>query len=781
MSRSSYVVEERGASIILPASTSSLWTFTVFPEVAERRLDAFIAQTLGATRAVHDQACEVAVSLVHRPDNTYNPNAMAVAVPTPRGAHPDDRHLGYLYDYHLRQLGMYLLPDLAEHSNGEIQCTALCHSDGLSLALPSRPVLADAIKAFLAARGPKQRIHTTHEPETVESLRCVASFPEPIQPISAIKKATEFHGGATGRYISLGDRETNRHIGSVIDGHLYLADERDREAVLRLLEGGDTPATRPTATNSLPLHPDWPLTRAPNMWTHHASRTLGFRANSPRGPRSGEWLATYNPFQQKLWVEDSRLVGVCLCYAARIGLPVRDVELPRVPWKIDHEMNHQDVNATAEPRTPRASLPVDEGSTLLESVRALVPANIFPPKAVRWIPYPRPALVEDATFRTLERHVQERATLFGDYARATTSTCRLCGELGTLISTALCTDLVCYCHGCLRDAIAGGHTDRSRAAKALALIAKLEFDGEPMLEAQLRHLHINPEAPAPAETIDKLLLLRSLISRRTFPWTRLLEEAGLARTGVRTGRGTLIRARDGHLCLSMWEKGVCDFLHMHQIPHEREPRYPVDPTLNAAGMRRADWLLADGTFVELWGLPNDPAYAERMATKRRLAHKLGINLLELTAADLPHLPAIFAPWLPAGADASRWAWSPLVPPTATPRRSKGDNRGRNETNRATRKERLARCEQAVKAQQQGATRQAIAQALGVSTETVKILLRDGKFYANPATDPDRHQLAKAAIAARRAHQTRAQFRAEHSLTAAKATEAWKDADALTNG
>lgn len=179
--------------------------------------------------------------------------------------------------------------------------------------------------------------------------------------------------------------------------------------------------------------------------------------------------------------------------------------------------------------------------------------------------------------------------------------------------TSICPEPLAYCQQCLEFASEGVFADRPRAAAALKQIAELEFDDEPMLEGQLATLHIDPRLSLDADVIDKLLLLRFAIKRGKFPWTLLLEEGGLAENGLRLSRGTLIRARDGHRCLSMGEKAVCDFMHQSGIEHEREPAYPIDPTLNPLGRRRADWILSDGTFVELWGLPNNPAYAAKMS------------------------------------------------------------------------------------------------------------------------------------------------------------------------
>src|SRR5690606_3617607 len=114
-------------------------------------------------------------------------------------------------------------------------------------------------------------------------------------------------------------------------------------------------------------------------------------------------------------------------------------------------------------------------------------------------------------------------------------------------------------------------------------------------------VHVDPARPVDAETLDRLLLCRMAVRRGEHAWTLLLVEAGLADAGVRMARGTVLPARDGHVCFSLREKVVDDFLHMHQIAHKREPHYPRHPVDNPRTRLRADWVLDDGTLVEMWG------------------------------------------------------------------------------------------------------------------------------------------------------------------------------------
>lgn len=97
------------------------------------------------------------------------------------------------------------------------------------------------------------------------------------------------------------------------------------------------------------------------------------------------------------------------------------------------------------------------------------------------------------------------------------------------------------------------------------------------------------------------------------------------------------------------------------------------------------------------------------------------------------------------------------------------------TNEGLRANRTQRAKLAVQQQQRGDSREQIAATLGVSVATVKTLLRDGRFYLDPSTDPVRCDLARAAAQSRQSGQAQADFRSDQALSAAKTQEAWRDA------
>ena len=129
-------------------------------------------------------------------------------------------------------------------------------------------------------------------------------------------------------------------------------------------------------------------------------------------------------------------------------------------------------------------------------------------------------------------------------------------------------------------------------------------------------------------------------------------------------------ATDGHVCYSLGERTIDEFLTAKGIAHEREPAYPI-------GGFRGDFLIGD-TIVEYFGLAGDPAYDEKTRQKRLICAEAGVSLIELYADDLVDEDRLESE---APRD-SRWVkprsrglgWSG-VPDSARPPRSRGQRRG----------------------------------------------------------------------------------------------------------
>jgi hypothetical protein len=132
---------------------------------------------------------------------------------------------------------------------------------------------------------------------------------------------------------------------------------------------------------------------------------------------------------------------------------------------------------------------------------------------------------------------------------------------------------------------------------------------------------------APAPTVAKALLGET--------WLHVLQACGLVGDAWRPARGTYCLASDGHPCRSLAERTVDDFLASKGLVHQPEPRYPDS-------QRRADWKLADGTYIEYAGLLGDANYATEIEEKRRMATASGVDLIILVPEDLTNLARALA-------------------------------------------------------------------------------------------------------------------------------------------
>lgn len=203
-----------------------------------------------------------------------------------------------------------------------------------------------------------------------------------------------------------------------------------------------------------------------------------------------------------------------------------------------------------------------------------------------------------------------------------------------------------YCMRCCQAARDGasGQPGRGAAARALCRLAEV-IEGVPpqRFAFQAIPVDIDParrdeivqalQATPPVETLKALFEVRD--------WLGVLQPVGLIDGGWRPSMGTWCRAEDGHRCRSLLEKSIDDWLHRHGIAHQPEPRWPAHPTLNPSGRKRADWLLADGTFVECAGIITDREYEHKIEEKRRLADQLGIRLIIVNPSDIARLERLF--------------------------------------------------------------------------------------------------------------------------------------------
>lgn len=127
-------------------------------------------------------------------------------------------------------------------------------------------------------------------------------------------------------------------------------------------------------------------------------------------------------------------------------------------------------------------------------------------------------------------------------------------------------------------------------------------------------------------------------------WFHGLVYSGVYPEGtVKTARGIKTISKDGHVCLSLGELQIDNWLHHHGIPHEREVHYPYHPELNPNGGRRnglrSDWVVGD-VWIEYFGMVGEITYDEKREQKTILASSLGLNLISIFPPDLVRIDSI---------------------------------------------------------------------------------------------------------------------------------------------
>lgn len=173
-----------------------------------------------------------------------------------------------------------------------------------------------------------------------------------------------------------------------------------------------------------------------------------------------------------------------------------------------------------------------------------------------------------------------------------------------------------------------------------AVSAKREFGYLPSEKFEvtriMRDRYVNGSNPEELGALwVRLSTLPSKSDARAFfgGWPLFLQYAGLY-VEERSGKGGYRSfAECGHLCLSNGERAICDSLHLAGVAHEKEVDYPPDPELNPNNRLRCDYRIA-GRWVEFAGRMADPEYAARMADKRELLRRSGIELTVITPREL---------------------------------------------------------------------------------------------------------------------------------------------------
>ena len=153
---------------------------------------------------------------------------------------------------------------------------------------------------------------------------------------------------------------------------------------------------------------------------------------------------------------------------------------------------------------------------------------------------------------------------------------------------------------------------------------------------QLNQTGISHEELAYAMKVSSLLPWTGTVKEMFGSWAHLLEESELLSQRQRGRGGHQSIASDGHLCLSMGERAICEFLTKNSISHDKEPMYPFDEKLNPNALLRGDFLIND-LIIEFAGMMSNSEYAAKMKIKEKLAKSRDIPWLKLETSNLDDL------------------------------------------------------------------------------------------------------------------------------------------------
>jgi hypothetical protein len=198
-----------------------------------------------------------------------------------------------------------------------------------------------------------------------------------------------------------------------------------------------------------------------------------------------------------------------------------------------------------------------------------------------------------------------------------------------------------FCYRCYVDILYEGGEDRKRVIpeKATMLSSLFELCQETSFIPTKK---IMKDFPLPSTPTEKQIQIGRLLLKMphfetyvsTFgSWLASLVQAKVIDKYLETPRGIQCVAEDEHVCLSLGEKTIDDWLHKHGIHHEKEVLYLQDAELNPQKLLRADWKVGN-IFIEYAGMMQDGNYYANVQRKQRLAEKLNFTLIILEPEDI---------------------------------------------------------------------------------------------------------------------------------------------------
>ena len=189
-----------------------------------------------------------------------------------------------------------------------------------------------------------------------------------------------------------------------------------------------------------------------------------------------------------------------------------------------------------------------------------------------------------------------------------------------------------FCSPCLRDILLCSGNERVTKEEIIKYIRELTEILQQIPPQNFGNETNTLQEFDPKEWENILILLKNKPTPKRVKelfgsWLQALIDAGVLEDDLRrTSRGIQCIAKDGHICLSLGEKTIDDFMFKNEIPHEKEPQYPE-------GKYRADFVVS-GVFIEYFGLVGDPIYDKKIKIKQQMCKRYDIKLISIYPSDL---------------------------------------------------------------------------------------------------------------------------------------------------
>jgi len=177
------------------------------------------------------------------------------------------------------------------------------------------------------------------------------------------------------------------------------------------------------------------------------------------------------------------------------------------------------------------------------------------------------------------------------------------------------------------------HLGRTKESQKKSAEARTIYSKEKIIEKIKEFVQNEGRIPSKNEFNENFLYPNHATCRDFFgSWNNAIKAAGYEPNEQWfTSKGS--RAQDGHICDSISEIIIDDWLFKNNISHKRMQSYPE-------GRYTCDFVI-NGIFVEFFGLADafsiDPNYLKTMGKKRMLCRKHNISLIELYEKDLRNL------------------------------------------------------------------------------------------------------------------------------------------------